>query len=154
MTKQEIMVALHEKHAVLRCKSDSLLMRLVGFLVPYFCERFWTTWPGFFGPTIIYYPTGLSKESALSRTTTLEHELIHVDQINRFGPGLFLFLYLFFPLPCVFAYFRWRFEREAYLVDIRNGLLVETVVDLLWHNYGWCWPKSSMRKWFARNAKK
>jgi len=62
-------------------------------------------------------------------------------------------LYLFLPLPVLFSG-RWYFERHAYLHNIINhGYSIERVVDTLWNNYLWCWPKPLMKKWFERKVK-
>ena len=127
-------------------KGDSRLMWLIGkllFFVPHFSTRFWTT----IGRTI-YYPDYV--EDPLAQETVVRHELIHVAQFERWG-AFFMLAYLLFPLPVGLAWFRWRWEREAYLVNLRAGAPLDFVVFTLWNNYGWCWPKSWMRKWFQKN---
>jgi hypothetical protein len=48
------------------------------------------------------------------------------------------------------SYFRWKFEREAYMVQIERGAKAEDVVNLLWSSYLFPWPKSLMLKWFKK----
>ena len=86
----------------------------------------------------------------------LEHELVHVEQWKKWGIILWI-TYLFLPVPFGFAWFRWRWEREAYLVQIRSSSNCEKkinqIVNSLWYGYGWTWPKSWMRQWFLNKIK-
>ena len=120
---------------------------------------FWTT----FGNTI-YYPNVYDLDTAKLFTEVIEHEKVHVEQYKKYGVFLFLFLYVLVPLPVVFAYFRWKFERKAYLVELkyirehRKDLSVdevmESVVGSLWNNYLFTWPKPLMRRWFKNQLLK
>jgi hypothetical protein len=75
---------------------------------------------------------------------------VHIEQARRW-PVFWQLSYLLLPLPFGFAWFRWHWEREAYLVDLRAGrLTVDEVVETLWSNYAWTWPKPWMRRWFER----
>lgn len=55
-------------------------------------------------------------------------------------------------------YVRWVSERNAYMVNIREGGryedTIEKAVKTLWSNYGWCWPRAWMRKWFLAQLRK
>ena len=106
---------------------------------------YWTT----VGETV-YYPTTVQDPTV--HIKVLEHEQIHIDQYKKYTTPLFLSLYLLLPLPILLSYFRWKFEREAYLVEIRAGAPIEAVVDILWNGYGWPWPRVWMRKWFEKHA--
>lgn len=88
----------------------------------------------------------------------VEHELTHVRQYATWGL-LFMLSYLLLPLPAGLAYFRWVWEREAYLRQLQVLMLygnqsvssrVEYVVgSLSGPNYIWAWPfKDSMKRWF------
>ena len=123
-------------------------MRFVGFFRPDFMKYFWTT----IGNTI-YYPTNVVNPHSKKYNTTIKHELVHVAQYEKHGKLLFLFLYVFFPLPVFFSYYRWKFEREAYLVEIKSKKDIDFVVDLLHDAYVMPWPKSLMKKWFEKNVK-
>jgi hypothetical protein len=123
------------------------------------------------GP-IVGVPEDWEKRSAGSRQAVLEHELIHIKQCKKFGLGnawvglpLYTILYLLLPLPIGFAYFRWRFEREAYTHGInvklgwephRRAELIDRAVDQLSSGkYGWTWPfKKSVRRYFEENVKR
>ena len=94
----------------------------------------------------IYYPD--SVENPTDEHALIRHELVHVQQYEKYGTLLFIFLYLFVPLPIGFAYFRWYFEREAYLVNIKAGdLTIPQVVRML-DGYWKPWPKKWMTTWF------
>ena len=113
-----------------------------------FRPNFWIT----LGDTI-YHPDGIDPNDK-KYDTIIRHEEVHVKQMKKYGLVPFLFLYAFVPVPFLFAYFRWKFEREAYLVTIMSyppgvrDIVVGNVVDSLWGNYFLTWPKPLMRKWF------
>lgn len=130
--------------ARLMSKKNSTLMHVCAFLLrpfnPDFMSAYWTT----IGRTI-YYPTGVTHP--ILHSITIEHELVHIRQWRKYGLWLW-FSYLFVPFPIFIAWYRWRWEREAYMVDIRAGVSIDAVVASLWHGYGWPWPRESMRRWF------
>jgi hypothetical protein len=72
-----------------------------------FKETYWLT----LGKTI-YHPDHIDPLGYLS---TIEHELLHVQQQHRHGLALWLFRYL---TSGKFRYFQ---EREAYLLQVKNG---------------------------------
>lgn len=89
-----------------------------------FLTRYYTT----IGP-YIGVPVEWHRSSVDSRIAILEHELIHIRQCKALGFGsvwlglpLFGFLYLLCPLPFGLAWFRYRFEREAYAHGIKVQL--------------------------------
>lgn len=117
----------------------------------------------------IYFPVGwdIQKADELDYVT-LCHELKHVEQYRTLGFGIaplgfviFLFLYLLVPLPIIFAWFRYYFERAAYLESYeagkRVGLLpkIDYYVNVLTGvGYLWAWPfKSLVRRWFLKRCK-
>src|SRR5206468_4047382 len=53
------------------------------------------------------------------RYVTLRHEAVHLRQFRRLTLPVMAVLYLFVPLPMGLAYFRARFEKEAYAETIR-----------------------------------
>jgi len=97
----------------------------------------------------------------------LKHEREHLRQFLRYSVfGMFV-LYLLFPFPIVFAYFRARFERAGYIQTLRGWFetdrtWAESDEALSWlvsqftgPNYGWCWPfKKIVRGWFALELSK
>lgn len=133
-------------------------MRLLGLFSKKFMERFWTT----SGHTI-FVPSRYDNDPDWGyadwqerHSTLIDHELTHIQQYERLGAILYTFLYLF--PPCLFAWGRWRLEREAYLVNIQRApkserlYVIERIVESLWTNYFWTWPKSWMRKWFQEHG--
>lgn len=134
-------------------KDKSKWMSLIGKADPSFMTTVWTT----IGNTI-YYPTTIGNPEWPGFHPIVEHELVHVEQFKKWTVPFFLFLYIWMPMPFFFAYFRWRFEREAYLVDLKMNddedvylkTRVEWIVNSLWSNYFFTWPKSWMRKWFYK----
>lgn len=136
---------------------------------------------------IVGYPEGWEKRSIASRVAVLEHELIHIRQCNKMGLGtlfrdpregtrarnmfhvwlgfpLYGLCYLLLPLPIGLAWFRWRFEREAYAHGInvrtefephrRDDLIDSAVKQLTTGAYGWTWPfPKSVRRYFEEHCK-
>jgi len=140
---------LSERRAVLAPKASSRLMRVCGALLwalgnRSFVERYWTT----IGRTI-YYPTCVG--DPLAHPIVLEHELVHVRQWERWGVLLWV-SYLLLPLPVGLCWFRFRWEREAYLVELHHAVdrerEIDRIVDALWFGYAFPWPRSWMRRWF------
>jgi hypothetical protein len=140
---------LTEQRVVLTSKAASPLMRVCGWLLwllgnRSFVERYWTT----LGRTI-YYPGCVT--DPLAHPVVLEHELVHVRQWERWGVLLWI-SYLLLPLPIGLCWFRFRWEREAYLVELRHAAdperELERIVDALWLGYAFPWPRPWMRRWF------
>jgi hypothetical protein len=117
-----------------------------------FLEGYYTT----IGPWV-GVPKDWESRGHLGRAAVLEHESIHIKQCKKFGLGnvylglpLYTILYLLLPLPFGFAYFRWRFEREAYThginfrirhrPDERTRLIENAVIELSSGRYGWTHP--------------
>ena len=96
------------------------------------------------------------------RYVTLRHEAVHLRQFRRLTLPVMAFLYLLVPLPMGLAYFRARFEMEAYAETIRAAAEVwgrsyptateyrKYVIDqFLGPSYGWMWPfRSSLERWY------
>lgn len=156
MSPSDIRIHLKRHGMECRPKASSNLMRAIGWLLRVFhinakfMERYTTVvWRH------LYYPAswGMFSEhndAQLRRhASTFEHEFHHRAQVEKLWI-LFPLVYLFFPVPFFFAWGRWRLERTAYLVNIRNGRTVDQCVEALWR-YGWPWPKSWMRSWFEAN---
>jgi len=102
--------------------------------------------------------------SDVARTVLLRHERVHLRQRRRYGFVPFALLYLlpFFPLGL--AYFRARFEWEAYVETLRataelrgTGALAdpelrgELVRRFVGADYAWMWPfPRTIERWFDR----
>ena len=130
-----------------------------------FLKGYYTT----IGPWI-GVPEGWEKRSLAGRIAVLEHECTHIRQCKKFGFGnaivglpLYTMLYLLLPLPIGLAYFRWRFEREAYAWGINARISIEpymrahlidsAVVQLTSGKYGWTWPfPERVRRYFEEHV--
>jgi len=142
-------------------KADSKLMRTVGWVLkpftPSFMTHFWTTYRIPFKKPTIAYPSIVQEAAHDKYKSTLEHEMMHAEDM-RSGWGLFKMfcLLLFFPMPVIFSG-RWYIERYPYLHNMINhasrGYTVEREVENLWNNYIWAWPKPLMKKWFEKKLK-
>lgn len=154
----------------LKRKSDSWLMHTIAGLLRFITfgvmDTFMTDYITTVGFTV-YVPDSWASTSAIDRVIVLRHERVHMRQRVRYGMFLFSLLYLLFPLPIGLAYFRMKFEREAYAetlraqVDLlgdrgrRQVLSPKSERDIIGHftgpAYFWMWPfKKSMRAWYAQ----
>lgn len=61
-----------------------------------------------------------------SQAIVMRHERVHMRQRTKYGMALFSLLYVLLPLPGGLAYFRAKFEKEAYEETVRAAL-----------DYGW-----------------
>lgn len=159
MTRAEVEFMLLQHGAKLRSKAESRLMRVLNVLVVIVTfgrnRRFMTDYWTVFRDTI-YAPTRV--EDPYRYWITLSHECVHVEQWRRWR-ALFWMSYLLLPLPFGLAWFRWRWEREAYLNShLRYAFNVEREIDVivhnLWHEHAWTWPQEWMRAWFRREVSK
>lgn len=132
-------------------RSESRVLRLIRFFAGLvgaasIMDEYWTT----LGRTI-YYPDSVPDPLMRQYRWTVEHELVHVAQWEKWG-FWFLFSYLFLPVPFFFAWFRWRWEREAYMVQIRSGEATPRECADALLAYGRPWPHGWMVEWFRREA--
>jgi hypothetical protein len=95
---------------------------------------------------------------------TFRHEVIHVKQYAQCGLGeptvgilLFLLLYLFVPLPAWRSWFRYKFERDAFLEEYRTARkcgwtpnVEDFVTALSGPDYLYAWPKEKVKAWFEK----
>jgi hypothetical protein len=134
---------------VLLPASKSKVRKLLRFAV---ADDFWMTYRLPFQKDVrVTYP---DKELSPATSDVLKHELFHVVQFSTwYGPIVILLLVSILPLPIIFSG-RWFVERHAYLADIKAmRRTTKDAVNFLWYSYGWCWPKSLMRKWFDSKIK-
>ncbi len=96
------------------------------------------------------------------RYVTLRHEAVHLRQFRKLTLPVMALLYLFVPLPMGLAYFRARFEMEAYAESIRAAAEVwgasyptdtayrnHVIEQFLGASYGWMWPfRSAVERWY------
>ena len=110
----------------------------------------------------IYVPTGWETKSDDEKYITLRHEAVHLRQFRRYTlPGMAL-LYVLLPLPLGLAWFRARFEREAYEESIRACAEVwgadapaqaryraNVIRQFVGPAYGWMWPfRRALERWY------
>lgn len=112
----------------------------------------------------VYVTSDWEATSRDSRYLTLLHERIHLRQFRRFTLVGMALLYLFVPLPLGLAYFRARFEKEAYAETIRGtaalfgadrvraaSFRAEILEQFTGPAYGWMWPfRASLERWYDR----
>jgi hypothetical protein len=152
-------------------KENSRLMRAIDWVfylaslgrVRTFLSMYLTT----IGSTC-YVPAPILAEAMVNRFSnsmlaiTMEHERVHLRQQQRYGRLLFSLLYLLAPVPLFGAWYRCRFEREAYEVTIRRSVVLlgegylndrtkQSVLDQFrGPMYAWMWPWSaSNERWYA-----
>lgn len=156
----------------LRPKSAVSFFRFIGWLFPRF-NLYWTVYRVPFGKPTITYPDDVTNPTRVHYVTgVIQHELFHVEQVrSTWGMIWSYLLCLLLPLPCFFSG-RWFLERDPYLNDIKKRLCkvsmgntcdpaltkayikqnkeaeVLRVVYILWFNYGYVWPPTSMKEWF------
>jgi len=112
-----------QRHSVkLILKSESRLMRAIGFVLkpftPTFMTDFWTTMRLPFSKTMIAYPSSVTDPLSKRNESIVEHEIIHAkDMSSAWGLFKMAFLVSIFPLPILFSG-RWFIEFPAYLNDI------------------------------------
>lgn len=98
------------------------------------------------------------------RYVTMRHEAVHLRQFKRYTLPVMAVLYVLLPLPMGLAYFRARFEMEAYAETIRAAAEVygpdyargdehrKYVIDqFVGASYGWMWPfRGRLNRWYDR----
>ncbi len=96
------------------------------------------------------------------RYVTLRHEAVHLRQFRRYTLPVMAVLYVLVPLPLGLAYFRCRFEQEAYAETIRAAAEVwgpaaprapayraRIITQFTGPAYGWMWPfRRSVERWY------
>jgi hypothetical protein len=104
---------------------------------------------------------GMSRDE---RYMLLRHEAVHLRQFRRYTLVGMAFLYLLVPLPLGLAWFRARFEREAYAETVRAAAEVHgpahvrapsfrdhILEQFTGPAYGWMWPfRGSLERWYDR----
>lgn len=148
-------------------KEDSRLMRCIAtflWLITFGLSREfmsgYVTTIGF----KVYVPASWRSLSDVNRCITLRHERVHMRQRRKYGMLLYSFMYLVFPLPGGLAWFRTKFEMEAYEETIRatielypNGAQVvlkqcareNMIQNFIGPMYFWMWPfRNRIERWY------
>lgn len=150
-------------------KSESQLMVIIDALLRIitfgqmrmFMDKFITT----LGNTI-YVSTEWDNGSIPNKMSILRHERVHMRQARKYGRFLFSFLYLA-GLPAGLAYFRKKFEQEAYEESLRayheyygKEVFTEDLKDSIVRHftsseYFWMWPwKKDVENWYDKIVSK
>lgn len=114
----------------------------------------------------VYVPRkGWFEMNPVGRAVVMRHERVHMRQRVKYGMTLFSLLYVLLPLPGGLAYFRAKFEKEAYEETIRaavfygvdptNETFRENIVRVfVGPQYVWMWPfRKSVEAWYDAAAK-
>lgn len=145
-------------------KKDSLLMKVIDVALKVITFGQMNTFMTGFITTLgekVYVNEGWDKSSPASNAAVIRHERVHMRQSKKYGRFLFSFLYLVFPFPVGIAYFRKKFEQEAYEESMRayyeyrgSSFFTPRVKEyFLSHfttaQYFWMWPwRSNLSKWY------
>lgn len=109
----------------------------------------------------IYLTPDWESRPVADRYATLRHELVHVQQFERWGVGMAV-AYLLLPLPLGLAWCRMRLERAAYEETLRvwhrmggraacERLRDHVIRQFTSGSYGWMWPfPRAVARWFDR----
>ena len=110
----------------------------------------------------VYVTADWDSRPAAQRYLTMRHERVHLRQFERFGLVLMALLYVLLPLPLGLAWFRARFEWEAYVETIRAEVELHgraavddarfraRIIDqFTGAAYGWMWPfRRAVESWY------
>ena len=114
---------------------------------------------------VVYIPRKWwEKASDEEKIILLRHEIVHHKQMKHYSWPLFFFLYSCIPFPIGFAYFRAKFEKEAYVETLRaryeywgaDSINSSETMDWITKQfvsgaYGWMWPfKKSVERWYKK----
>lgn len=115
----------------------------------------------------VYVPDSWEDNTLTSKAEIIRHERVHMRQSKKYGRFLFSFLYLVVPFPIGIAYFRKKFEQEAYEESLKalyeyHGEKIFTPrlkEGMLAHfttaQYFWMWPwRKDLEKWYEAAVEK
>lgn len=115
----------------------------------------------------VYVPDSWEDNTLTSKAEIIRHERVHMRQSKKYGRFLFSFLYLVVPFPIGIAYFRKKFEQEAYEESLKalyeyHGEKIFTPrlkEGMLAHfttaQYFWMWPwRKDLEKWYDAAVEK
>jgi len=115
----------------------------------------------------VYVPETWDSKSASAKAITMRHERVHMRQAKSVGRFKFSLLYLLFPVPVVWAYYRTKFEKEGYEESLRayhdyygkkfftQALKDNVVKHFTSADYFWMWPwKTDIERWYDETVSK
>jgi hypothetical protein len=152
-------------------KSNSKLMKTIDVLLRIITFNQMKTFMVSFATTMgnkIYVPSKWNSYSITVKWLLLSHERVHMQQAKKYGRFIFSFLYLLAPVPLLFAYFRMKFEQEAYEVTLKCQYEIfgsEALLNpedkewMIKHfttgQYFWMWVyKPTIEKWYDKTVKR
>lgn len=154
-------------------KRDSWLMQVADILLKlvtfWRMKTFMTEYATTLGYTL-YVSDYWELRSTTARMIILRHERIHMRQRRRYGVLVFSLLYALVFFPVVFAYYRAKFEKEAYEETMRavleyipgtGGVTLmseryrrRVVRHFTSAEYLWMWPwRRSIERWYDSTVK-
>jgi len=145
-------------------KSDSFFMKMVSWFLRIVSFGKLNSFMKSFTTTIgqnIYVAESWDTNSLATKAITIRHERIHMRQARDVGRIKFSLLYLFVYFPIGFAYYRAKFEKEAYAESLRavheyygpkfftQSLKDNVVKHFTSAEYLWMWPKKEqIEEWY------
>ena len=156
-------------------KRDNFLMQAINVLLHVFTfgymDEFLTRFVTTIGNTIYVPDYWYDQENYTDadKCLVLRHERIHMRQRRKYEPLWYTLLYVLLPFPMFFAYFRMKFEKEAYEETFRARLDYFPETHYLNENfykqkviryftsaeYCWMWPfKKSIESWYDEAVKR
>ena len=115
----------------------------------------------------VYVPGSWEDATVTSKAEIIRHERVHMRQSKKYGRVLFSILYLLVPFPLGIAYFRKKFEQEAYEESFKaiyeyHGekaftprLKESMIAHFTTAQYFWMWPfRKSVEAWYDEAVKK
>jgi hypothetical protein len=145
-------------------KNSSKFMKILNLLLKVITfgkmNRFMTDYTTTIGHRI-YTSSEWENRSITTQLSTLRHERVHMRQAKKYGRFLYSLLYLLLPVPVGFAFFRAKFEMEAYEETLRAmhefygpTVFTKTTKEVILGyftgpDYFWMWPwRSNLEAWY------
>jgi len=153
-------------------KADSRLMRVIDRVLRIITlGKMQTYMTGFITTmgTTVYVPANWDDLPEISRVIVLRHERVHMRQAQQYGRLIFSLLYLLAPLPLGLAWFRAKFEMEAYEESLaamleyygadslgpKSSTRNNTIRHFMSAEYFWMWPfRGYMDRWYTRTVER
>lgn len=150
-------------------KGASKLMKVIDFLLKLITfwrmKGFMTTYTTTLG-FVVYTPDAWATWSERTKVAILRHERVHMRQKDR-GGFWFSVKYLLLPFPAFWAYYRMRYEMEAYEESMRvlweyqgvHAFTEDYRLRMIQHfttaEYFWAWPwKKRIESWYDEVVKR
>jgi hypothetical protein len=150
-------------------KSESALMKALNIFLKIVTFGKMKTFMSHFTTVVgckVYVP---SNWEDFNKKSILRHERVHMRQAKRVGRIWFSIAYVMLWFPIGLAYFRMKWEQEAYEETMRfvaerkggmamlehDGYRERMVKRFTGHKYVWTWPfRKSVEKWYDETVAK